>query len=167
MRSRPVRHRLPGSDPLELRFADRRQSGGGRHPDRARVPHRKGRHPMTRTLKGPPLTLPVGDRDHAQGPADAPATLVEYGDYECPHCGRAFPIIQSVQRHFGARLRFVFRNFPITESHPHAALAAEAAEIAADHGKFWEMHDLIYDHQDRLEPSDLAAYASQLGIPAD
>ena len=67
------------------------------------------------------LKPPVGERDHAQGPADARVTLVEYGDYECPHCGRAYPIIKAVQRHFGPRLRFVFRNFPLTEAHPHAA----------------------------------------------
>src|SRR5262245_54280169 len=91
------------------------------------------------------LSLPVGERDHAQGPADAPVTLVEYGDYQCPYCGRAYPIIQAVQKHFGKRLRFVFRNFPLTEIHPHAAQAAAAAEAAGDYGKFWEMHDLIFE----------------------
>jgi len=119
---------------------------------------------MTRATKGPSLSLPVGDRDHAQGPANAPVTLVEYGDYECPHCGRAYPIVKAVQKHFGSRLRFVFRNFPITEAHPHAELAAEAAEVAGDHGKFWEMHDLLFEHQDRMEASDLVSYATQLGI---
>jgi protein-disulfide isomerase len=73
------------------------------------------------------LTMPVGKRDHAQGPADAPVTLVEYGDYECPHCGRAYPIVKEVQRRLGSKLRFVFRNFPLSESHPHAQHAAEAA----------------------------------------
>ena len=77
------------------------------------------------------LTMPVGKRDHAQGPADAPVTLVEYGDYECPHCGRAYPIVKEVQRRLGSELRFVFRNFPLSESHPHAEHAAEAAEGAA------------------------------------
>ena len=110
------------------------------------------------------LVLPVGARDHAQGPADAPVTLVEYGDYECPHCGRAYPIVKKVQKHFGERLRFVFRNFPLTESHPHAALAAEAAEAAGDQGRFWEMHDALFEHQDALEPVDLAGYAKQIGI---
>src|SRR6476659_8994306 len=103
----------------------------------------------------PVLTIPVSERDHAQGPAHAPVTLVEYGDYECPYCGRAYPIIKAVQAHFGPRLRFVFRNFPLTESHPHAALAAASAEAAGDHGKFWEMHDLLFEHQDRLNALDL------------
>jgi protein-disulfide isomerase len=96
------------------------------------------------------LSPPVGDGDHAQGPADAPVTLVEYGDFECPYCGRAYPIVKAVQAHFGPRLRFVFRNFPLTESHPHAAMAAASAEAAGDHGKFWEMHDLLFEHQDHL-----------------
>jgi protein-disulfide isomerase len=112
------------------------------------------------------LTLPVGPRDHAQGPADAPVTLVEYGDYECPHCGRAYPIIKEVQRRLGAKLRFVFRNFPLSESHPHAQHAAEAAEGAAAGGKFWEMHDTLYEHQDALDDASLVGYAAALGLDA-
>src|SRR5215471_16471515 len=96
------------------------------------------------------LRLPVGSRDHAQGRVDAPVTLVEYGDYECPHCGRAYPIAKEIQKNFGKRLRFVFRNFPLSEMHPHAAAAAEIAEFAASDGKFWEMHDLLFENQDRL-----------------
>ena len=97
------------------------------------------------------LTLPVSEeRDHIQGPADAPVTLVEYGDYECPYCGAAYPIIKEVQARMGERLRFVFRNFPITTSHPHAEQAAEAAEAAAAQGTFWEMHDLLYENQRQL-----------------
>jgi protein-disulfide isomerase len=119
---------------------------------------------MSRGVEGPHLSRAVGDRDHAQGPSDAPVTLVEYGDYECPHCGRAYPIVKAVQKHFGPRLRFVFRNFPITEAHPHAALAAASAEAAGEQGKFWEMHDALFDHQDRLGAMDLVSYASQLGI---
>ena len=110
------------------------------------------------------LTIPVGARDHAQGPADAPVTLVEYGDYECPHCGRAYPIIKEVQRRLGSKLRFVFRNFPIGESHPHAEHAAEAAEGAAAQGQFWEMHDMLYEHQQALDDSHLAGYAAELGL---
>jgi protein-disulfide isomerase len=110
------------------------------------------------------LTLPVGPRDHAQGPADASVTLVEYGDYECPHCGRAYPIVKEVQRRLGSRLRFVFRNFPLSESHPHAEQAAEAAEAAAAHRRFWEMHDALYEHQDALEYDDLVGYARTLRI---
>lgn len=110
------------------------------------------------------LTLPVTDRDHAQGPADAPVTLVEYGDYECPHCGRAYPIVKDVQRRLGARLRFVFRNFPLAEAHPHAQHAAEAAEAAASQGGFWEMHDALFEHQQALDDRHLVGYAKALGL---
>jgi protein-disulfide isomerase len=110
------------------------------------------------------LTLPVGSRDHAQGPADAPVTLVEYGDYECPHCGRAYPIVKEVQRRLGSTLRFVFRNFPLSESHPHAAHAAEAAEGAAAHRRFWEMHDMLFEHQHALDDKHLVGYAAALGL---
>jgi protein-disulfide isomerase len=110
------------------------------------------------------LTLPVSDRDHAEGPADAPVTLVEYGDYECPHCGRAYPVVKAIQRHFGRRLRFVFRNFPLAEAHPHAAHAAEAAEAAGDQGRFWEMHDILFEHQQALDDRQLVEYARALGL---
>src|SRR5262245_29151112 len=97
------------------------------------------------------LTLPVGNRDHIQGGEDALVTLVEYGDYECPYCGRAYPIVKRLQEELGSRLRFVFRNFPLGESHPHAQHAAEAAEAAATQGRFWQMHDLLFEHQGALE----------------
>jgi protein-disulfide isomerase len=114
------------------------------------------------------LTTPVDDaRDHVQGPADAPATLVQYGDYECPFCGAAYPIIKEVQARMGERMRFVFRNFPIATSHPHAEQAAEAAEAAAVQGKFWEMHDLLYENQARLREEDLHGYALQLGLDVE
>ena len=112
------------------------------------------------------LTLPVSDRDHVQGPADALVTLVEYGDYECPHCGRAYPIVRAVQRRMGPRLRFVFRNFPLRESHPHAQHAAEAAEAAGAQGRFWEMHDRLFERQFALEDTDLVEYARELGLDA-
>jgi len=113
----------------------------------------------------PRLTLPVADdRDHVQGPADAAVTLLEYGDYECPFCGAAYPIVKQVQETMGERLRFVFRNFPITTAHPHAEQAAEAAEAAAAQGQFWPMHDLLYENQRHLETDDLIAYASRLGL---
>ena len=113
----------------------------------------------------PRLTLPVADdRDHVQGPADAAVTLLEYGDYECPFCGAAYPIVKHVQETMGERLRFVFRNFPITTAHPHAEQAAEAAEAAAAQGQFWPMHDLLYENQQHLETDDLIAYASRLGL---
>ncbi|HEY3207952.1 MAG TPA: DsbA family protein [Gaiellaceae bacterium] len=120
---------------------------------------------MSTTQWAAELTLPVSDdRDHIQGPADARVTLVEYGDYECPYCGAAYPIIKEVQSRMADRLRFVFRNFPISTSHPHAEQAAEAAEAAASQGKFWEMHDLLYENQEHLDDADLHRYADQLGL---
>jgi len=111
------------------------------------------------------LTSPVTEgRDHVQGPADAPLTLVEYGDYECPYCGAAYPIIKEVQARMGDQLRFVFRNFPISTSHPHAEHAAEAAEAASAQSRFWPMHDLLYENQQRLGDQDLHAYAERLGL---
>ena len=123
---------------------------------------------MSRTEWGAALTLPVSEeRDHIQGPAHAAVTLVEYGDYECPYCGAAYPIIKEVQARMGDRLRFVFRNFPITTSHPHAEQAAEAAEAAAIRDRFWEMHDLLYENQKRLRDEDLLGYAEKLGLDVD
>ena len=110
------------------------------------------------------LQAPVTDRDHAQGASDAPVTLVEYGDYECPHCGRAFPIIKDAQRRLGGRLRFVFRHFPLTEAHAHAQHAAEAAEVAASQGRFWEMHDSLLEHQRALGDPHLLEYAKAIGL---
>jgi protein-disulfide isomerase len=110
------------------------------------------------------LRVPVSAVDHTEGPADAPVTLVEYGDYECPHCGRAFPIVKRLQRALRGRLRFVFRNFPLTDVHPHAAQAAAAAEAAARQGQFWAMHDLLFGHQQALDDRSLRGYAGQLGL---
>jgi protein-disulfide isomerase len=112
----------------------------------------------------PRLTIPVGPNDHVQGSGEAPVTLLEYGDYECPYCGAAYPIVKEVQRKLGDQLRFVFRNFPLGNMHPHATLAAEAAEVMAAEGKFWEMHDMLYEHQSALNESDLVAYAGALGV---
>jgi protein-disulfide isomerase len=123
---------------------------------------------MSRTQWSAVLTMPVTeDRDHIQGAVDAAVTLVEYGDYECPYCGAAYPIIKEVQARLGERLRFVFRNFPITTSHPHAAQAAEAAEAAAAQGRFWQMHDVLYENQRRLGDEDLRAYAEQIGLDVE
>src|SRR5271155_798978 len=105
---------------------------------------------MAQSYKAPRLTLPVGERDHAEGPSDAPMVLVEYGDYQCPYCGAAYPIVKKIQKELGKRLRFVFRNFPITNAHPYAQWAAETAEAAAAQGKFWEMHDCLYENQGSL-----------------
>jgi protein-disulfide isomerase len=104
------------------------------------------------------------ERDHVQGPDSAPVTLVEYGDYECPYCGMAYPIVKSIQQALGSKLRFVFRNFPLSDSHPHAEQAAEAAEAAGAQGRFWEMHDALYENQEQLGTDDLMSYAEALGI---
>jgi protein-disulfide isomerase len=96
------------------------------------------------------LKVPVSPHDHIQGPDDAPITLVEYGDYQCPHCGLAYYVIKAVQNHYGDQLRFVFRNFPLAQIHPLAEPAAETAEFAGAHNRFWEMHDSIYENQERL-----------------
>ena len=112
------------------------------------------------------LKVPVTPEDHIQGDPDAELTLLEYGDYECPHCGRAYGIVKQVQKHFGRRLRFVFRNFPLAQIHPHAQTAAETAEFAGAHGRFWEMHDLIFENQDRLGQPLLFALTEQLGLDA-
>jgi protein-disulfide isomerase len=114
------------------------------------------------------LTLPVSeDRDHVQGSAGARVTLVEYGDYECPYCGEAYPIVKHIQGRMGEQLRFVFRNFPITTAHPHAQHAAEAAEAAAAQGRFWEMHDHLYENQRHLQDRDLHSYAEALDLDPD
>ena len=110
------------------------------------------------------LNPPVSDRDHIEGRASARLTLVEFGDYQCPYCGAAYPVVKQLQRDLGSKLRFVFRNFPLTQAHPYAMVAAEAAEAAALQGKFWEMHDIIYENQDQLEPSILPLWAQQLRL---
>ena len=112
----------------------------------------------------PRLAIAVNNRDHAQGPPDAPVTLVEYGDYECPYCGNAYPVVKRLQQDLGERLRFVFRNFPLNTIHAHAGVAAQAAEAAAAQGKFWEMHDLLYEHQQDLADADMVRYALKLGL---
>jgi protein-disulfide isomerase len=110
------------------------------------------------------LSVPGSDKDHRQGDPDASCTLVEYGDYQCPSCGHAYPIVKRVQKHFGKRLLFVFRNFPLSEMHPYAEPSAETAEFADAHHKFWEMHDLLYENQDRLEDALLFQLAEQLHL---
>ena len=112
------------------------------------------------------LKVPVTPEDHIQGDPDAELTLLEYGDYECPHCGRAYGIVKQVQKHFGRRLRFAFRNFPLAQIHAHAQTAAETAEFAGAHGRFWEMHDLIFENQGRLGLPLLVALTEELGLDA-
>ncbi|HUJ09866.1 MAG TPA: DsbA family protein [Verrucomicrobiae bacterium] len=110
------------------------------------------------------LAIPVGKRDHIQGPSSAVVTLVEYGDYQCPFCGDTYPVIKKLQKHFGEQLRFVFRNFPLARIHAYAERAAEAAEAAGGQGKFWEMHDYLFEHQDALDAENLVRAATLLGL---
>lgn len=105
-------------------------------------------------------------RDHMRGALDAPVTVVEYGDFECPYCGQAEPVVREMLADF-ANVRYVWRHLPLTDVHPHAQLAAEAAEAAGEQGAFWEMHDLLLTHQDALNPTDLLGYAERLGLDLD
>jgi protein-disulfide isomerase len=113
------------------------------------------------------LKVPVTSADHIRGPGDAPITLVEYGDYECPYCGLAHPHVQAVQRHFGPKLRFVFRHFPLSQMHPLAEPAAEVAEFAGDQGHFWEAHDTLYENQEQLGMGLFFTLAATLKLPTD
>lgn len=122
---------------------------------------------LTNDIPTGDLQVPVNTQDHVQGPATAPVTLVEYADYECPYSHRAYHVIKGVQRELGDQLRFVYRNFPLREIHPHAQHAAEAAEAAANQGTFWEMHDYLFEHQHALDDAHLRQYAASLGLDAD
>ena len=114
------------------------------------------------------LAVPVDPRrDHMRGPGKAPVTLVEYGDFECPYCGQAEPAVRQLLAEYGDEICYVWRHLPLTDVHPHAQLAAEAAEAAALQGKFWEMHDTLLDHQDTLEFSDLVRYAASIGLDTE
>lgn len=110
------------------------------------------------------LTVPVGPADHVLGPPHAPVTLVEYGDLECPNCKQAAPAVKLLLERFANRVRFVFRHFPLEEVHPHAELAAEAAECAGGQGKFWQMHDLLFENQAHLKLHHLCSYAERLQL---
>ena len=114
--------------------------------------------------QGTHLVVPVSERDHSQGPATAAVTLVQYGDYECPYTRQSTWVVQAMQQELGDQLRFIYRNFPLTEIHPHALQAALAAEAAAFEGKFWEMHDYIFHHQHTLAERDLAQFAEAVGL---
>jgi len=113
------------------------------------------------------LQVPVTAQDHVQGLTTAPVTLVEYADYECPYSRRAYHVIKGLQRELGDQLRFIYRNFPLREIHPHAQHAAEAAEGAANQGRFWEMHDSLFEHQHALDDEHLRQYAATLGLDMD
>jgi protein-disulfide isomerase len=110
------------------------------------------------------LTLPVGDRDHVEGNPDAPITLLEYGDFQCPQCGQAYPIVKQLRAAFGPRMRFVFRNFPLTNIHPDAQRAAEAAEWAASLGAFWRMHDSLYEDRQHLSVRHILDRVRSFGL---
>jgi protein-disulfide isomerase len=122
-----------------------------------------------------PMTTPevvklknsVTELDHVSGPATAPVTLLEYGNFECIHCGRVYPVIKQLQKLLGDNLRFVFRHFPTVQTHPHSLRAAEAAEAAAAQRKFWQMHDQLFSHQTALEDHDLSAYAHHIGLDVE
>jgi formate-nitrite transporter family protein len=109
----------------------------------------------------------VTERDHFSGAADAPVTLLEYGNFECIHCGRAYPIIKELQKLLGDNLRFVYRHFPTVRTHPHSLRAAEAAEAASAQGKFWGMHDQLFTHQQALEDHDLSRYARRINLDVE
>jgi protein-disulfide isomerase len=115
-------------------------------------------------LHGTDLAVPVDATDHTLGPEHAPVVVVEYGDFECPTCKQAAPSVRLLMERFSNRVRFAFRHFPLEQAHPHALLAAEAAESAGEQGKFWEMHDLLFANQDRLSAKQLQTYAGQLGL---
>jgi protein-disulfide isomerase len=113
------------------------------------------------------LLLPIRPMDHLRGPEDAPYTLVEYGDYECPDCGRLYVVLRDLQRDIASRLRIVYRHYPLSGIHPHAQQAAEAAEAAGAQGKFWEMHTLLFERQQALRTKDLIRYAEELDLDVD
>ena len=113
------------------------------------------------------LAIPVGPNDHVRGPADAKLTVVEYGDYQCPYCGQAYPIVEKLRKTFEGSMRFVFRNFPLGDVHPHAVAAAEMAEAVALQGKFWEIHDALYENQRDLGDAALRKYAQAVGADVD
>ena len=119
---------------------------------------------MTRDAAPLKLAVPVNHTDHIEGPETARVTVVQYGDFECPMCGQAFPAVKMLLNRFAQRMRFVFRHFPLAESHPHAELAAEAAEAAGAQHKFWPMYDLLFEHQLHLKAKDLRRYAEQLEL---
>nr|MDT0660682.1 thioredoxin domain-containing protein [Micromonospora sp. DSM 115978] len=113
------------------------------------------------------LRVPVGEDDHVRGRPDAPVTLVEYGDFQCPHCGAAYGNLHEVLRQRADRVRMVFRHFPVTNIHPYAEVAAETAEAAAARDRFWEMHDWLFEHQDQIDPVHLSLGVQQISLPVD
>jgi len=113
------------------------------------------------------LSIPVGTDDHSRGPLDAKLTVVEYGDYQCPYCGQAYPIVEQLLSKFADSMRLVFRNLPLAEVHPHAQAAAEMAEAVGLQGKFWEIHDTLFEHQRDLSDAALLRYAAAVGADVE
>lgn len=126
-----------------------------------------GLHPSSWSTMAQYLATPVTSNDHILGPPDAAVTLVEYGDFECPNCAAAFPVVRNLLHSLDGQLRFVFRHFPVSIRHDHAQKAAEAAEAAAAQGKFWEMHDILFHNQDDLDRGSLLGYARELNLDLD
>lgn len=110
------------------------------------------------------LIYPVNSNDHISGNLDAPLELVEYGDYECPHCGFAYPIVKGIQQQLAGDIKFVFRNFPLSKIHPHAFSAAVATEAAGLQDRFWEMHDIVFENQKKLNAENISRFAFTLGL---
>jgi protein-disulfide isomerase len=110
------------------------------------------------------LVVPINKNDHVLGPSDAPVSMVEYGDFECPHCAAAHLVLKNVLKRMGPRLRFVYRHMPLTQVHPNAELAAEASEAAGAQGKFWQVHDALFEHQLQLSPVLIPILAERLGL---
>ena len=113
------------------------------------------------------LTVAVSERDHIKGKPGAPVTMVEYGDFECPFCGEAYYLVEQLLQDIGKEIRFVFRNFPLSQIHPHALAAAYAAEAAALQDSFWEMHSTLFEHQDALQDHHLVSYAYELRLDVE
>jgi protein-disulfide isomerase len=119
---------------------------------------------MSAVLHTPRLTAPIDGRDHIRGAVAAPVTLLEYGDYECPFCREAHGVLKQLLPMMGDEITYAYRHFPLTQIHLHAQQAAEAAEAAGAQGRFWEMHDVLFEHQDRLGTGDLLGYAAGLRL---
>jgi protein-disulfide isomerase len=119
------------------------------------------------THASPKLTIPISGRDHIRGPANAPVALLEYGDYECPYCGAAYPVVEELRHKLENILQFAYRHFPLSQIHPHAHIAAESAEAAGAQGKFWAMHDALFTHQDALDLNHLILYARAIGLDTE
>jgi len=115
----------------------------------------------------PRLTVPINETDHVRGPEDAPVTMLEYGDFQCPYCGAAYPVVEALLAQRAETVRFAYRHFPLTNVHPYAEPAAETAEAAGARGSFWPMHHWLFEHQAELDPASRLAGAAQIGLPPD